>query len=59
MNYKQFSTIQRCIGRLDGMGFGLDVFTRPVYLSVLEELSNVIEELRPEIEEGGGKEDEE
>ena len=51
MTYKQYSDIQRCIGKLEGMGAALPDNLAIYYFDVLEVLDGVIEEIMEETNE--------
>ena len=48
MTEKQYALIQRCIGKLEGVGAALPTEAAVYYFDTLEVLDNVIEEIHGE-----------
>jgi len=46
MTVKQYSELQRCIGKLDGLGVMMEGILFAYYHDTLETISKIIEELR-------------
>lgn len=54
MTVKQYSDIQRCLGKLEGIGAGLPDDTAAFFFDTMEVLEAIIEELAPEEEKPDG-----
>ena len=55
MTVKQYSDIQRCLGKLEGIGASLPNDVAPFFFDTMEVLESIIEEIEPkEVKEGGG-----
>ena len=48
MTDKQYSELQRCIGKLEGIGVGMEGILYAYYHDTLERISKIVEDLKKE-----------